>query len=473
LSDPPATRLACVACGAPAPGPFTGRCPDSGRDDLDHHMTRTLDVARVGFPHDNEADPFVRFRRLTHAWQVGTAAGMSDADFVARVRRLEDGIAAADGRGFGRTPCTRMPALAARLGLTTGTLWVKDETGNVSGSHKGRHLMGLAIALDVMEALDPATRAAHERHGLAIASCGNAALAAAVVARASRRRLTAFIPEDAEPRVVARLESLGAGTEVCPRQSGTSGDPTMHAFRRAVAAGALPFCCQGSENGLTVEGGETLAWELVTTLAGGGPLDRLFVQVGGGALISACVAGLREAVALGALARLPRIHAVQSQGCFPLARAYARVRERILAAPGPGGRAVPAAGAGSDAEQAGIMQRMDHGPDVARALEYAIRHRSEFMSPWEVTPRSIAHGILDDETYDWHLPVAGMIESGGFPVVVGEDMLREATGLALETTGIAVDATGAAGLAGALALARQGGIAGDEKVAVLFTGARR
>jgi threonine synthase len=264
---------------------------------------------------------------------------------------------------------------------------------------------------------------------------------------------------------VARHESLGARTEVCRRESRTRGDPSMRAFRRAVAAGALPFCCQASENGLTVEGGDTLAWELVSTLAGGEPLDRLFVQVGGGALISACVAGLREAVALGVLAHLPRIHAVQSEGCSPLARAYARVRERILAG--------PAATAGSDAEQARILQRMNGGPEVTRALDYAIRHRSEFMSPWEVTPQSIAHGILDDETYDWHLPVAGMIESGGFPVVVGEGLLREATEIALETTGIAVDATGAAGLAGALALARQGGIAGDEKVAVLFTGARR
>ncbi len=28
---------------------------------------------------------------------------------------------------------------------------MKDETGNVAGSHKGRHLMGLAIWLDVVE----------------------------------------------------------------------------------------------------------------------------------------------------------------------------------------------------------------------------------------------------------------------------------------------------------------------------------
>ncbi len=32
-----------------------------------------------------------------------------------------------------------------------GGVWVKDETGNVSGSHKGRHLMGVLIHLAVME----------------------------------------------------------------------------------------------------------------------------------------------------------------------------------------------------------------------------------------------------------------------------------------------------------------------------------
>ena len=43
------------------------------------------------------------------------------------------------------------------------------------------------------------------RAPLAIASCGNAALAAAVVARAADRRLRVFIPPDADPAVVARL----------------------------------------------------------------------------------------------------------------------------------------------------------------------------------------------------------------------------------------------------------------------------
>jgi threonine synthase len=437
-------------------------------------MTRVLDPARVAFPREPEPDPFVRYRTLTHAWQVARAAGMPDEAFVGRVRALETRIAEVDGRGFVATPFARADSLGARLGLASpGGLWVKDETGSVSGSHKGRHLMGLALALEVAEWLDPATRARHREPGLAIASCGNAALAAAVVARAGDRPLTAYIPTDADPKVVARLGSLGARVAVCPRVAGAAGDPTLRAFRAAVAAGAVPFCCQGSENGLTVEGGQTLAYEMADTLTRMGEgLDRLFVQVGGGALMSACVQGLREAVALGALPRLPRLHAVQTEGCHPLARAYRGLRARILPGAG-GGAAARDRTSADDAALAEVMSRMNGGPEVSRALEYAMRHRSEFMWPWEVVPKSVAHGILDDETYDWHLPLAGIIESGGFPVVVGEEALREAAALAVGLTGLPVDETGAAGLAGALTLARRGGIAAGERVAVMFTGARR
>ena len=45
----------------------------------------------------------------------------------------------------------------------------------------------------------------------------------------------------------------------------------------------LPFCVQGSENGLTIDGGATIGHEVADQLAMLGlPLDRIFVQVGGG-----------------------------------------------------------------------------------------------------------------------------------------------------------------------------------------------
>jgi len=92
------------------------------------------------------------------------------------------------------------------------------------------------------------------------------------------------------------------------------------------------------------------------------------------------------------------------------------------------------------------------------------------MEPWGAEPRSIARGILDDETYDW-LPLAeGVLESGGGALAVSEERLAEAHALAHEATGIPVCATGAAGLAGLIELRARGAIGAHERVAVLFTG---
>jgi threonine synthase len=368
-----------------------------------------------------------------------------------------------DGHGFSVTPFAPEDALGERLGMPAGSLWVKDETGNVSGSHKARHLFGLALALEVAERTGRTSRTETHRRGLAIASCGNAALAAAVVARAARRHLRVFIPTDAAPAVVARLHGLSAEVVVCRREAGVAGDPCMHAFHEAVSKGALPFCCQGSENGLCIEGGMTLAWEMVESLERRRVrLDRLFVQVGGGALASACVQGLRQAVELRALAAMPRIHSVQTQGAWPLRRAWEQLRTRIST------RA-----ATRDDDVAECMAAPVRARAREEAFEYASAHRGEFMWPWETTPHSLAHGILDDETYDWLAVTRGLVESGGWPVTVGEGRVSEAYELAREATTIPVDPTGTAGLAGLIELRAQSLLPDGEKCAVLFTGVER
>lgn len=412
-------------------------------------MTVVLDPHRVRFPADGEPNPFLRYRTLFHSYHLALAGGLSDADYVETVRRLDGAVAGVDGRGFTATPWGRHDALSARLGLSApGGMWVKNETGNVSGSHKARHLMGLLIHMEIVERLGWDRGGREGAPTLAIASCGNAALAAAVVARAGGRALEVFIPTSADPKVVARLEALGARLRVCPRREGVPGDPTYHRLQEAVRAGALPFTCQGPDNGLTIEGGKTLGYEMVTDLiAAGGRLDRLFVQVGGGALASAVIQGFADAIRLGAPVAMPRIHAVQTQGGYPLKRAYDRLLERL----GPR----PSASA------------------VEEGLRYAATHRSEFMWAWEEEPKSVAHGILDDETYDWLAVVRGMLTSGGAPVVVDDATLIEANDLAAQATGIPVDHTGSSGLAGLLAMRRAGEVGADESVAVLFTGVKR
>jgi threonine synthase len=486
----PASTIRCSGCGyvADPADPYPFRCPQAGTDDTDHILTRVLSPTPAPFPAPfaarpdasaaNHTNPFLHYRTLMHSYHVATARGLPDAGYRDLVASLDAAVATVDGHGFRATPFFRSQELSDTLGFSPdGGVWVKDETGNVSGSHKGRHLMGVLIHLAVMEQvglldavgrpkldparrpkldparrpeLDPARRPeldSARRPGLAIASCGNAALAAAVVARAGGWPLTVFVPPDADASVVGRLRDLRATVVVCPREPGTLGDPAYRRLRQELDAGALPFTTQGPENGLAVEGGLTLGYELVTDLIGQPALDHLVVQVGGGALASSAIQALREAADLGAITRLPRIHTVQTTGAHPLERAYARVQALLPDEPGPDG--------------------------IKKAMAEAAAHRSAFMAPWETPPRSVASGILDDETYDWRAVVDGMLATGGRPLVVSENTLVEANRLAVARTGIPVDATGSSGLAGLLELRRSGEIADHERVAVLFTGRQR
>ena len=400
--------ISCAGCGWPAPPgsdtPF--RCPRAGRpgDDIDHVLVRRLPPA-TEWPASDELNPFLRYRTLLAAH--GRAA--SDAEFVEIVQRLDEAVAGVDGAGFSITPYRFDDALET---------WVKDETGNVGGSHKGRHLMGLAIWLDVVEI--------ERSRPLAIASCGNAALAAAVIARAAARPLRVFVPTWADERIVARLRDLGAEIEVCPRRDDDPpGDPCVIRFREAVAAGAIPFSCQGPDNGLTIDGGRTLGYELADAAVA---VDDLVVQVGGGALASSVGQGLVEAVGFGRLAAMPTIHVVQAAVHSPMVRAWQRRRPHWRS------------------------------------------HRHELMWPWEPPGASIATGILDDETYDWAAVLELLGATGGHAIAVTEDELIEANERARTATGIDVSPTGSAGLAGLTALRRDGVVSPVDSAAVLFTG---
>jgi threonine synthase len=436
---------ACAGCGCgiPADAPVPLRCPRAAPDDdIDHVLGRVLDLDRLAFPTGDEPNPFVRYRSLAHAWHLAQAHGWTDARYAELIEGLDAEIAAVNGIGFQVTPFRRQDELSQRLGFNPrGGVFVKDETGNVSGSHKARHLMGTLVELLIAESIAGVDRPPR----LAIASCGNAALGAAVVARAARRDLDVFIPTDANPAVVDRLLDLGAHVVICERRTGVAGDPTVAALHQAVGAGAIAFTCQGNENGLAIEGGLTLADELVSQLAAsGGTLDRLFVQVGGGMLASSLAQGLDEARRLGATTSAPAIHPVQATAVAPLVRAFDR-----------------------------LAQRLDGEAPTEDALAWAAHHRSAFMWPWEAEPRSVATGIIDDETYDWLAVVRGTLASGGRPVAVGEATLLEANDLAVNTTGIDVDPTGSAGLAGVVELRRHGHIDPAESVGVIFTGIRR
>ena len=413
---------------------------------------------------------------------------------VSAVRELDAAVAQVEGHGFERTPFGPSPELADDAGIGTAELWVKDETGNVSGSHKARHLFGVALAHRLADA-----DAGAEAPPYAIASCGNAALAAAVLSRAVGRRIDVFVPTWANDAVVARITELGGRVVRCKREPGVPGDPAHHAMLAAIEAGAVPFSCQGTETPATIDGGRTLAWEMVDSLVehdGGRParLDRLFVQVGGGALATAVVTGLAAAVGRGDLARMPRVHAVQPEGNHPLVRAWDTLVLEVRAQERAGGgrdrdyfldrilfaQAAPQ-GTMDNRLRAKIAGELDPMSDGRlRELVSRLGYDPErYMRAWEEEPASYASGILDDVTYDWVDIIEAMLASGGWPLVASEDDFRRAHGLAHRHAGIEVCPTGASGLGGLLALTAASddsgtaGVSPGERVAVLFTGRMR
>jgi threonine synthase len=482
-----ATFWRCSGCGFRVPDgePARLRCPNARPgDDVDHVLERALVPGLVEWPASTEAEanPFIRYRTLFHAWHAARRMGWTDAGYVALATRLNAAIVAVDGRGFRETPLREEPELARAVGMEgPGSILVKDETRNVSGSHKGRPLFGTLLELEVAEAtaLGPAqdasagisaARPSSDLRRLAIASCGNAALAAAVVARAVERPLDVFVPYDANRAVLARLEQLGAAVSRCPRRPGEIGDPTYLRLLEAVRAGAVPFACMGNLNGFSVEGTATVGWELVDQFrARPTTVDRIFIQAGAGGLAAACMLAFDDASALGVDVVVPRLHIVQTEGAWPLARAYDLVAARVLTRAAP--REVPPA-ADREARSMLLREVVATGPGHAE-LEDATRHRSAFMWPWEPEPHSAASGILDDEAYDWFAVVRAMLQTGGYPVVVPESTVLEANHMARRTTEIDVDHTGSAGLAGLLELRRRGVVDPKETIALLFTGVRR
>ncbi len=409
----------CRVCGATVDisTPFSWKCPNATATDR-HHALRLVQGA-APLQSSGQTNPFLAYRPHL-AWDGFVAAhGLTTAARDAMVGELDSLVAAVAGTGFVETPVERADELSHALGFgAEGGVWVKDETRNVAGSHKARHLFTILLHLRAAEQMGLAKWS--QRPPLAIASCGNAALAAATLAAAVSWPVEVFVPPAANLHVTKRLAELGATVIECPRvPSDPAGDPCVHRFREAVAGGAVPFSVQGPENVWCLDGGRTLGWEL-----SGSSWNRVFVQVGGGAFAASVAEGLRMG------GSTPRLHAVQTAACAPLARAW------------------------------------DHSRSIPAA-----EHWSECMWPWEHVGESAADGILDDETYDWLPVVEAMAATDGAPVVATEAHVLEANELGCRTTGIEASHTGTAGLAGLLAIRNQ--VAPDERVAVIFSGIRR
>lgn len=439
-------RFHCSACGfsfEPC-DPYPFRCPQQAPgDDMDHLIEARVDFAEEPSLDPTSENPFLRYREWLPSYHVACEHGLDDAGYCKEVLDLEEEILHATGQRFRKTPLVRADDLGQALGLAEGAqLWIKDETRNIGESHKARHLFGVILHLQLVEELgwSPSSSRPH----LAVASCGNAAYSAALLGRATGFEVDVFVPDDADPEVVQAIREQGGTIHPCAAPPERRGDPCVTKFREAVAEGAIPLSCQGPENGLVIDGGATLGWEVMEeAVTRSTRFDGIFIPVGGGALASAFSRALRSR---GWRSPGGAVHAVQPQGCHPLRGAYLAFAQRLL------GRAVEAAECldGALAAELRDVPANKHQEEQT----YSARHRAESMRPWPTPPVSVARGILDDETYDWRAVVDGMITSGGGPIVVEESSLREANELTHEHVGLCASHTGSASVAGLLELAR-------------------
>jgi len=211
----------------------------------------------------------------------------------------------------GGTPLFRADALAKDVGV--GSLWIKDEGRNPTGSLKDR-----ASAVVVQRARDLGVGP------IITASTGNAGVALAAMARAAGITAIVLVPETAPPAKIAQLQIFGARLVLV---RGSYDD----AFRLSTeAAKTLGWYCRNTgQNAFTVEGKKTVAFEVAEQLGFRAP-DRVVVSVGDGNIITAVHRGFRQLVELGWIDRMPKLLGVQAEGSSPIARAWADGADAIV-----------------------------------------------------------------------------------------------------------------------------------------------
>ncbi len=218
----------------------------------------------------------------------------------------------------GGTPLLPAPRLASRLGI--GTLYVKDDGRNPTGSLKDR-----ASAIAVARALEEGA----ER--LATASTGNAAAALAGMCASAGLPCTIFVPESAPPAKLAQL--LVYGAQVLPIRG--SYDQAFDLCTEACEeygwynrnTGYNPYMSEGKKT-VSFE----FAHQLYTMFSSGTDFgfqspENVFVSVGDGCIVGGVYKGFYDLVQLGWIDHIPRIFGVQSEKSDALYQAWRHGKE--------------------------------------------------------------------------------------------------------------------------------------------------
>ena len=213
-----------------------------------------------------------------------------------------------DGRvdlGEGATPLVRLK----RFGPQGIEVWLKDESGNPTGSFKAR---GLSMAVNRARELGAP--------GVQLASAGNAALALTAYAAAAALPARVAMPEDTPRTIFERCREYGA--EVL------SGSGTLVEAAKLLEPGKERYWTLSTlREPYRAEGKKTMGFELAEQFDWELP-EWIVYPLGGGTGIVGMNKAFDELERLGLIgSRRPRFVAVQAAGCAPIVRAFEQGRE--------------------------------------------------------------------------------------------------------------------------------------------------
>ena len=184
-------------------------------------------------------------------------------------------------------------------------LLAKDDGGLPTGSFKAR---GMAVAVSRCVELGLTD--------LFVPSAGNAGLALAAYGARAGRRVRVYVPDGTLPSLVASCRTYGAEVRSRP---GTLRE--VGAAARAEEQGSGGFDLSTLREPYRVEGKKTMGLEIVEQTGPDRLPDAIVYPTGGGTGLVGMHRAFELLRTVGLLERVPRLYAVQPEGCAPVVRA--------------------------------------------------------------------------------------------------------------------------------------------------------
>jgi threonine synthase len=302
----------------------------------------------------------------------------------------------------GFTPLIQSLRIGPDLGIRS--LQFKDESYNPTGSFKAR---GLSVAVSRAAELGAAE--------ICLPTAGNAGGAAAAYAARAGLKCHVFMPKDTPSTFVQECRAYGADVRMVEGVITDAGRKMQSEMKEHGW-----FDVSTCKEPYRVEGKKTILYEIAQQLDWHLP-DVIVFPTGGGTGILAAWKACQELKELGWLKRfkMPRLFAVQADGCAP----------------------------------------------IVRALEQGLESAPE----WE-NPKTAAWGLRVPRAVADFLILRSIRETNGSAIAVSEQEIRDASDLLCRQEGLFAAPEAAAGMAGIKKAIKNKLVGPDESVVLLITG---